>query len=149
MSNIDLSKAKIGDKFRTRDGQIVEYVCKDQSDIADSYILKDESNCEFYYHKKGNFLLFKESDYDLIEQVFDKPLDELIEIATTKFRESDDVIAAEGDLQRRKEVLKYADMLFFNQKDSRVALFGYDVAIETAEIIVKTRDKYLKDGKLC
>lgn len=59
------------------------------------------------------------------------------------------VTVNELEEKRRKEVLKYADMLFFNQKDTRIALFGYDVAIETAEIIVKSRDKYLKDGKLC
>lgn len=54
----------------------------------------------------------------------------------------------ERQLQRRQEVLKYADILFFNQKDTRVALFGYDEAIETAEIIVEARDKYIKEGKL-
>lgn len=146
MSKIDLSQAKVGDKFRTREGQILEYIGEEG---IGAYKLMDENHGVFYYHKKGNFSSLRESDYDLFVQVIDKPLDELIKEATKQIKENDDAIAEENELQRRQEVLKYADMLFFNQKDSRVALFGYDVAIETAEIIVKARDKYLKDGKLC
>lgn len=148
MSNIDLSNAKIGDKFRTKNGQILEYIGEEEC-YDDAYKLINETHSVFYYHKKGNFLLHKESDYDLTEQVFDKPLDDLIEEGTRQIKENDDAIAEENELQRRQEVLKYADRLFFNQKDTRIELFGYDVAIETAEIIVKSRDKYLKDGKLC
>lgn len=42
MSKIDLSKAKIGDKFRTRNGQIVEYVGTDQHYIGDIFILENK-----------------------------------------------------------------------------------------------------------
>ena len=147
MNNIDLSKAKIGDKFRTRDGSVMEYVGYDN--FLDLYIVSSENDKPYPVQKDGRYLSEQECFSDLIVQVLDKPLDELIEEATKQFRENDDAIAEENELQRRQEVLKYADMLFFNQKDTRVALFGYDVAIETAEIIVKSRDKYLKDGKLC
>ncbi len=146
MSNIDLSKAKIGDKFRTRGGCVVEYV--KYENLLDLYIVSSENDKPYPVQKDGRYLSERECFSDLIVQVLDKPLDELIEEGTKQFRENDDAIAEENELQRRQEVLKYADMLFFNQKDTRLALFGYDVAIETAEIIVKTRDKYLKDGKL-
>ena len=147
MSKIDLSKAKIGDKFRTRDGSVMEYVGYDN--FLDLYIVSSENNKPYLVQKDGRYLSERECFSDLIVQVLDKPLDELIEEGTKQFRESRDAIAEENELQRRHEVLKYADMLFFNQKDTRIALFGYDVAINTAECIVKSRYKYLKDGKLC
>lgn len=51
----------------------------------------------------------------------------------------------EFEAKRREEVLKYADMIFFNENWEQ----EYIDAIEMAEGIVEQRDKYLKDGKLC
>lgn len=149
MSKIDLSKAKIGDMFRTRGGFIRTYDEYVNYKSHNFYLLKDECGNKFYYYQYGGFILDRESEFDLLEQILDKPLDELIEEGTKQIKENDDAIAEEKELQRRQEVLKYADMLFFNQKDTRISLFGYDVAINTAESIVKSRYKYLKDGKLC
>ena len=105
MSKIDLSKAKIGDKFRTREGQILEYIGEEG---IGAYELMDKNHGVFYYHKKGNFLSLRESDYDLLEQVIDKPLDELIEEGTKLIKENDDAIAEEKELQRRQEVVELA-----------------------------------------
>ncbi len=147
MSNIDLSQAKIGDKFRTRGGGVVEYVKYDN--LLDLYIVSSKNDNQYQVQKDGRYLSERECFSDLIVQVLDKPLDELIEEGTKQFRESRDAIAEENELQRRQEVLKYADRLFFNHKDTRIAPFRYPEAIEAAEDIVKLRDKYLKDGKLC
>jgi hypothetical protein len=149
MSKIDLSKANVGDKFRTRDGFIMTYYGYVNYKGIDYYLLKGEDCYGLYYNKTGKFILDRDTEYDLVNPALDKQIDELIKEATKHIKENDDAIAEENELQRRQEVLKYADRLFFNQKDTRIELFGYDVAIETAEIIVKSRDKYLKDGKLC
>jgi hypothetical protein len=95
-----------------------------------------------------SFIRFSKYDFLRVRTVGRKTL-EVIEELTETLKSIVGDSVSEEELQRRKEVLKYADMLFFNQKDTRVALFGYDVAIETAEIIVKDRDEYLKEGKLC
>ena len=158
MAIIDLSKAKIGDKFRTRNGCILKYVCK----YHQGYILKDINDCEHFYYEKGNFFLFNESCHDLVEPVFDKPLDELIKIATKQFRESDDAIAEEAELQRRQEVVELAEKLVTNElfavtnhiHDMRElgSAINLDSPAEYAFLIaeefVNTRRKYLKEGKL-
>lgn len=154
MSKIDLSKAKIGDKFRTRDCQILEYVGEDLEYRDDKYKLIDKLGYIKHFYQSGEYLYNEEYSLDLVEQVFDDEKDttdlEIVEAMNQAINENSEKAAErEQELQRRQEVLKYADMLFFNQKDTRIALFGYDVAIETAEIIVKSRDKYLKEGKLC
>lgn len=145
MSKIDLSKAKIGDKFRTRNGFIRTYYECGNYKIINYYLLKDEDGNKFYYHQYGNFIYGKDTECDLVEQVLDKPLDELIEEGTKLIKENDDAIAEENKLQRRHEVLKYADMVFFNKNWEQ----EYINAIETAEYIVNLRNQYLKDGKLC
>lgn len=72
MAAIDLSKAKIGDKFRTRVGEIVEFVGK--SVCSDSYIVRRKSD-NYYYHVYVFGALFEheEDDFDLVEQVLDEP----------------------------------------------------------------------------
>jgi hypothetical protein len=77
MSKIDLSKAKIGDKFRTRDGRVVEYV--DYDNFLDLYIVSSEYDKLYPVQKDGRFLSEREGFSDLIVQVIDKPIDELIE----------------------------------------------------------------------
>lgn len=142
METIDLSKAKIGDKFRTKGGQILEYIGSN----IDSYKLMDENNSVFYYHEKGNFLSLRESDHDLIVQVFDKPLDELIKEATKQIKENDDAIAEENaeenELQRRKDVVELAEKIWLKNG------WYYD-AFTDAETFIELKTKYLKEGKLC
>lgn len=136
MSKIDLSKAKIGDKFQTRDGQIFEYHGEDLDHRDDKYELIDGQGTIRHFYQYGEYLYGENNKLDLMEQVIDKPLD------------SDAIEEEKQELERRQEVLKFADMLFFDQKDTRVALFRYDEAIKVAENIVNIRDKYLKEGKL-
>ena len=76
MSKIDLSKAKIGDKFRTRRGKIMEYI--GESSFNNQYILIDERDIKLYFYKEGNYTLITEHKYDLIEQVFDDETDRAI-----------------------------------------------------------------------
>lgn len=161
MSKIDLSKAKVGDKFRTRDGQILEYI--GEEGYNDGYKLMDENHSVFYYHRKGNFLSLSVSDYDLIVQVFDKPLDELIQEATKQIKENDDAIEEENELQRRQEVVELAEKLVTNElfavtnhiHDMRElgAAINLDSPTEYAFLIaeefVNNKSKYLENGKLC
>jgi hypothetical protein len=95
MSNIDLSKAKIGDKFRTRGGCVVEYV--KYENLLDLYIVSSENGNQYPVQKDGRYLRERECFSDLIVQVLDKPLDGLIEEATKQFRENDDAIVEEKE----------------------------------------------------
>lgn len=175
MSKIDLSKAKIGDKFRTRDGRIATFHGRfPKSIIGLDYYVKIGKDIPMRCFVTGMWLPDKETQCDLIEQVFDKGdlLDNnisveergqaLVEMAKSEREEAKEfgvviqnlphIVEQQKEdnpeLQRRQEVLKFADMLFFNQKDTRVALFRYDEAIKVAENIVNIRDEYLKEGKL-
>lgn len=74
MSKIDLSKAKIGDKFKTRCGMIVTFV----GDTIDPesglhFNVKDENDIIFQVHNNGLVELEMETSIDLVEQVFDEP----------------------------------------------------------------------------
>jgi hypothetical protein len=89
MSKIDLSKAKIGDKFRTINGEVLTYKG------TDDYIAKTRKNyhiCarpddyELTYFNNGTFIFYEGHPYDLVEQVLDKPLDELIEEGTKQIK---------------------------------------------------------------
>lgn len=95
--SIDLSKAKIGDKFRTRDGRILKYIGENYKYDDDKYKLIEEDGSIRHFFQYGEYLSYKEDYLDLVEQVFDKPLDELIEEATKQFRENDDAIAEEKE----------------------------------------------------
>lgn len=163
MSKIDLSKAKVGDKFRTRSGSIrTYYECKNYESI-DYYLLKDEDGNIFYYHKYGNFILCSDTEYDLVEQVHDKPLHELIQEGTKQIKESRDAISEEKELQRRQEVVELAEKLVTNElfaitnhiHDMRElgAAINLDSPTEYAFLIaeefVNNKSKYLENGKLC
>ena len=144
MATIDLSKAKIGDKFRTRCGCILEYI----GGHIDSYELMDKNNSVFYYHEKGNFLSLRESDYDLIEQVFDETLDttERDERSNREMKEVVEEIEEDQELQRRKEVVELAERIFFSNRGNT---YSFKECVEVAEHSVNIRIQYLKDGKLC
>jgi hypothetical protein len=146
MEIIDLSKAKIGDKFRTRDGQILEYICENFECRNDRYELIDEQGLVKHFYQYGEYLYNEENYLDLIEQVFDKPLDELIEEGTKQFRENGDAIAEENELQRRQEVVELADRIFFSDRGN---IYSFKECVEIAEYSVNIRNQYLNDGKLC
>lgn len=144
MSKIDLSKAKVGDKFRIRSGFIMTYYeCKNHK--STHHLLKDEEGSVFYYHENGKFLLHRDTGYDLVEQVHDKPLDELIQEATKQIKENDDVISEEKELQRRQEVVELADRIFFSERGSS---YSFKECIEVAEHSVNMINQYIKEGKL-
>lgn len=149
MNTIDLSKAKIGDKFRTRGGRILEYKGKSDVMIDDNYLFDDkEERRTILLFRNGSYMLTYKHELDLIEQVFDKPLDELIEEATKQFKENDDAIAEENELQRRQEVVELAEKLWLrNLKDWTG--YSYDAAFKDAETFIGLKIKYLKEGKLC
>lgn len=138
MSKIDLSKAKLGDKFRTKGGQILKYDGKDNSSsFDDEYQLIYENHRVLYYYRKGNFLPLSESEYDLIEQVFDDekdraitdkilkdvekvtngvaeamPLFESAAIANLSREQLPENNEDDAELQRRQEVVELAEKLF-------------------------------------
>ena len=144
MSNIDLSKAKIGDKFRTRDGGVFEYV--EYDNLLDLYIVSSENGNQYPVQKDGRYLRERECFSDLIVQVLDKPIDELIEEGTKQFRESRDAIAEGNELQRRQEVVELAERIFFSDRGN---MYTFKECVEIAENSVNIRNQYLKDGKLC
>ena len=150
MSKIDLSKAKTGDKFRTRAGYIVEledtvlylgeYVYRLTSPRAFVCVLQ---NGKIY---KDN----KESEYDLVEQVFDDEKDttdlEIVEAMNQAIKEIPEKAAErEQELQRRQEVVKLADRIFFSERGSA---YSFKDCIEVAEHSVNMINQYIKEGKL-
>ena len=130
MAAIDLSKAKIGDKFKTRDGQILEYIEEDQCDTDDKYILSNECGRRFNFYEDGGFYLSANCNMDLAEQVFYKPISAM----------------ERQELQRRQEVVELADRIFFSDRGN---MYSFKECVEIAEHSVNIRDQYLKDGKLC
>lgn len=135
MSKIDLSKAKIGDKFRTRRGKIMEYI--GESRFNNQYILKDERDIKLYFYKEGNYTLVTEHKYDLIEQVFGDKKDRAItdkilkdvEKAVNGVTEAIPLIESaaianlprdplpennedDAELQRRQEVVELAEKMY-------------------------------------
>lgn len=75
MSKIDLSKAKIGDKFRTKDGRILVYSGESVGCRDDKYGLIDECGYIKHFYQSGEYLYDEETDLDLVEQVFDDEKD--------------------------------------------------------------------------
>ena len=78
MSKIDLSKAKIGDKFRTRKGYVVEL--KDTVLYLGeyAYCLTSPSAFVCVFRDGRMYKCNKESEFDLVEQVFDDEKDKAI-----------------------------------------------------------------------
>lgn len=142
MSEIDLSKANVGDKFRLKNGVIATYKC--YSSYAGAYVL--ERGLNLYAANYDGTSVNGIHEYDVIEQVLDKPLDELIEEGTKQIKENDDAIAEENKLQRRQEVVELADRIFFSERGNR---YSFKECIEVAEHSVNMIKQYLKEGKLC
>ena len=163
MSKIDLSKAKIGDKFRTKLGYVVIFTGLYPRAKKYRYIFErvDDKYCGFCCDING-VPYGNDEIYTIAEQVFDKPLDELIEEETKQIKENDDAIAEGKELQRRQEVVELAEEMYimFENETLRYRLnrdgIGNfcsenlrEMAIIRAASFVNKKHKYLKDGKLC
>jgi hypothetical protein len=142
MSKIDLSQANVGDKFRLKNGVIATYKC--YSSYSGAYVL--ESGLNLYAANYDGTASNGRHEHDVIEQVLDKPLDELIEEGTKQIKENDGAIAEGKELQRRKEVVELADRIFFSERGSA---YSFKECIEVAEHSVNMINQYLKEGKLC
>ena len=168
MSKIDLSKAKVCDKFKTRRGKIMEYI--GESSFNNQYILIDERDTKLYFYKEGNYTLITEHKYDLIEQVFGDEKDRAVtdkilkdvEKVTNGVAEAMPLIESaaianlpreplpennedDAELQRRQEVVELADRIFFSERGN---MFSFKECIEVAEHSVNVISQYLKEGKL-
>lgn len=146
MKAIDLSKANFGDKFRTRDGQILEYIGENFEYREDRYEFIDEQGAIKHFYQYGNYLFDEVNGLDLIVKATNKPLDGLIKEATKQFRENDDAIAEGNELQRRQEVVELAERIFFSDRGN---IYSFKECVEIAEYSVNIRNQYLNDGKLC
>lgn len=69
--SIDLSKAKIGDKFRTRNGNIMVYVSAEGCELGDYTFRCIDDIMMLYYNQEGRG--YMSEDWELVEQVFDEP----------------------------------------------------------------------------
>jgi hypothetical protein len=160
MSKIDLSKAKIGDKFRTEFGYVVKLIGLCRRNRYKYLFEVDGEDLNCCYDKWGEADSNHRNEYRLVEQVLDKPLDELIEEGTKRIKENDDVIAEENELQRRQEVVELAEKMYimFENEILRCNL-SYDgssiycpedlmeKAITRAAFFIKKKNEYLKEGK--
>lgn len=147
--SIDLSKAKIGDKFLTREGYVVALkdIVQYMGDIiyrltSPKVFVRVFQNGKMY---KGN----KASEFDLVEQVFDETFDttERDERINHEMQKSVEEAREENqELQRRQEVVELAERIFFSDRGS---MYSFKECIEVAEHSVNIRNQYLKEGKLC
>jgi hypothetical protein len=153
MKEIDLSQTKIGDKFRTRNGEVATYkgtdgrIAKSRSDY---YVCACSDDAKITYFKNGALLLDEEHSYDLVEQVFDDEKYttdlERIDAMNQALKEfSEKAAEREKDLQRRQEVVELADRIFFSERGSA---YSFKECIEVAEHSVNMINQYLKEGKL-
>ena len=69
--SIDLSKAKIGDKFRTRNGNIMVYVSAEGCELGNYTFRCIDDIIRMYYNQEGRG--YMSEDWELVEQVFDEP----------------------------------------------------------------------------
>ena len=91
MSKIDLSKAKLGDKFRTKNGLILTY-CKRTYVDSDFHFLSNNDGSIDVFYKNGNYLKRSACELDLAEQVFDDEKDttdlEIVEAMNKAIKEN-------------------------------------------------------------
>lgn len=142
MSKIDLSKAKVGDKFRTRGGRIATFHGRfPKSIIGLDYYVKIGKDIPMRCFVTGMWLPDEETQDDLVEQVFDDEKDRaitdkilkdvekvvngvtqampLIESATIAnlYREPlPENNEDNSELQRRQEVIALAEKLVVNEE---------------------------------
>ena len=163
MSKIDLSKAKIGDKFRTRNGGVVTYkgtdgrIAKSRSDY---YVCVCSDDAKITYFKNGALLLDEEHPYDLVEQVFDDDKMER-EIKSQKEMQEAVGIEDEAELQRRQEVVELAEKMYTMLEIENFKYYlcnSGNYAFESEELMrltfvragtfINKKHQYLKERKL-
>ena len=166
MSKIDLSKAKIGDKFKDRCGSLYEliYVLKGNCSFRCLLVNEQKDNASNYM-VDGSYFKHDMSNFDLVEQVFDESFDtKERDIRTNHEMEKVVEVAKEEkqELQRRQEVISLAEKLVVNEEMMKAhrGLFEAEVhcaktlttypafVIRSAEDFIKYKNQYLKDGKL-
>lgn len=140
MSKIDLSKAKIGDKFRTKNGLILTYCNRTYVD-SDFHVLSHNDGSIDVFYKNGNYLKRSACGLDLAEQVFDDekgraiadkilkdvetvvngvaeamPVIESATIANLPREQLPENNEDDSELQRRQEVIALAEKLVVNEE---------------------------------
>lgn len=169
MDTIDLSKAKVGDKFRTRNGGVVTYkgtdgrIAKSRSDY---YVCACSDDAKITYFENGALLLDEEHPYDLVEQVFDDEKDttdlEIVGAMNKAIKEIPEKAAErEKDLQRRQEVVELAEKMYimFEAENFKYYLCNngnnafeskelVGIALVGASSFIDKKHQYLNEGKL-
>lgn len=168
MNKIDLSKAKVGDKFRTREGYVVELKDTVPYFGYDVYRLTSPSAFVCILQDGRMHKCNKESEFDLVEQVFDDEKDttdlEIVEAMNNVTKEIHEKVAErEQELQRRQEVVELAERLLFmnrmhdayndhiealNKENLHTLISFPSYILQCAEDFIKYKNQYLKDGKL-
>ena len=143
MSKIDLSKAKVGDKFRLVTNKIVTYICNNEYDGELWHRVMFEDGRELDIDDMW-------IEENLVEQVFDDEKDttdrEIVEAMNQAIKDIPEKAAErEKELQRRQEVVELADRIFFSERGSA---YSFKDCIEVAEYSVNMINQYLKEGKL-
>jgi hypothetical protein len=166
MSKIDLSQAKVGDKFRDRYGRLHELIYILKGDCSFRYLLVDEQKDNVDNYKvDGSYLQHDISNLDLVEQVFDEQLDTKERDIRTNYEIKKVIEVADEEkqeLHRRQEVFDLAEkmyIMFENEilryhlnRDGSDKFCSEDLremAIIRASSFINKKHKYLKDGKLC
>lgn len=184
--SIDLSKAKVGDKFRTRVGLIFTYSRRAKSFTGGEFhLLYSENGMLNMFLRNGHYLIRDANALDLVEQVFDKGdlldnnisaeegVQAIVEMAKNEYEKAKELgVAIQNlpliveqqkeenlELQRRQEVVEVVNELFTRgtMTDWYCELIKHGKTKKTylewilgwAEEFVSTREKYLKEGKLC
>lgn len=148
MSKIDLSKAKIGDKFFTQNRLIAVLKEKNVTNELGQFVI-EVGGSEFYYDQYGGG--FVPMGYNIIGRYFDNHVSQ------------QEFIKSEAESERRQKVVSLAEKLLTNgemlkaykgvfeaEEHARVkAPTSYSVfVIRQADEFVKSKEQYLKEGKL-
>lgn len=144
MATIDLSKAKIGDKFRTDSGYMVQFVSLCRGSKYKYYLEGVDSKCWLRCDSKGNSKVGGKQ-YKLIEKVIDKA----------------DGKETKTETKRRQEVVKLAEkmyIMFENENFKYYLCNNGNCAFESEELMrltfvrantfINKKHQYLKEGKL-
>lgn len=163
--SIDLSKAKIGDKFRTKLGYVVIFtgLCRRAKKYKYTFERVDDKYCGFCCDINGVSYGNNEM-YTIVEQVFDESEKDIATLERDERINLDmanvvrDIENKQQELQRRQEVVELADRIFTEKYlqewyqyliDNKTIKTDYVTYIfEWAEKFVNAKDKYLKEGKL-